>query len=55
MSERSTTKKKLKGPRPTEARCVRYWPTSMLSEIDQPIALVPTCPTSAAYPKTRAS
>ena len=55
MSERSTTTKKLKGPKPTEARTIRFWPSDMADRIDQPIPFRPTCPTSAAYPKTRAS
>lgn len=48
MSVRSTSKPK-KQPNP-EARCVRYWPTSMREELDQPIGFAPTCPTSSAYP-----
>ena len=49
MSERSTTKKKLKASKATEARTVRYWPTSMVAEIDQPIPFAP-CPTASTYP-----
>lgn len=49
MSERSTPKPKKQPPKP-EARCVRYWPTSMLAEIDAPIGFRPTCPTASTYP-----
>lgn len=51
MSVRSTSKPKKQPPTP-EARCVRYWPVSMRAELDQPIGFAPTCPTSAAYPRT---
>lgn len=46
----STSKHKKQPPTP-DARCVRYWPVSMLAELDEPIGFAPTCPTSATYPR----
>lgn len=47
-----STSKNKKQPATPEARCVRYWPTSMRAELDEPIGFRPVCPTSAAYPRT---
>lgn len=45
----STAPKKKQPPTP-EARCVRYWPTTMVDRLDEPIGFAPVCPTASTYP-----
>ena len=51
MDQTSTAKSRAQRTRqaPDEPRTIRYWPISMLAELDEPIGFAPTCPTSAAY------